>query len=70
MYEFKQFDNGLYYLDTAVVNKTKPSVINYSLVQTVKDNKQYFTADEIRKAELARKYQECLFYPGSKTLGK
>ena len=70
-YEFKQFKNGLYYFDTSVVtNNTNPSITNYSLLQTVKDNKQYFTNNEIKGADLSRKYQEYLFYPGTKSLNK
>ena len=71
-YEFKQFNNGLYYFDTSVAlnDKNKPSVTNYSLLQTVTNNKQYFTHDEIKRADLSRKYQEYLFYPGTKSLSK
>ena len=37
---------------------------------TFTNNKQYFTHDEIKRADLSRKYQEYLFYPGTKTLTK
>ena len=73
VYEFKQFHNGLYYFDTSTAtrsNKSKTSVTNYSMLQTVDDNKQYFTSNEIKGADLSRKYQEYLFYPGTKTLTK
>ena len=43
---------------------------DYSMLQTVKNNKQYFTNNEIKGADLSRKYQEYLFYPGTKLLAK
>ena len=68
-YKFKQFKNGLYYFDVSVDrNKTKPSVTDYSVLQTVKNSKQCFTNNEIKEVDLSRKYQEHLFYPGTKLL--
>ena len=71
VYEFKQFHNGLYFFDTNTgtrSNKLKESVTEYSMLQSVEDNKQYFTSAEIKGADLSRKYQEYLFYPGTKSL--
>ena len=73
-YEFKQYKNGLYYFDTqensSGNDKTKDQVINYLLLQTVQDNKEYFTSNEIKGADPSGKYQEYLFYPSTKTLSK
>ena len=60
VFEFKQFNNGLYYFDTAASvcsNKPKDIVNNYSMVHTVSNNKSYFTANDIKGADLSRKYQ-------------
>ena len=51
-------------------NTTNSPVTNYSMLQTVSNNKKYFTRDEIKGADLSRKYQEYLFYPGTKSLNK
>ena len=73
-YEFKQYKNGLYYFDTndkiKSIGKNKDSVINYSFLNTVQDNKEYFTNSEIKSADASRKYQEYLFFPSTKTLSK
>ena len=59
---FKQFKNGLYFYDTNVVpSKTKPLSQNYSLIQTVDDNKSYFTRQEIKGVDTSRKLQEYLY---------
>ena len=64
--EFMQHQNGLYYFDTNSSN-TKTKLSHYSLLQTVSENKEYFSAQEIKGADLSRKYQEYLFFPGSNT---
>ena len=70
-FEFKQFENGLYYFDTSAANNSNNSpVTDYLMLQTVSNNKKYFTRDEIKGADLSRKYQEYLFYPGTKSLNK
>ena len=62
---FRQFKNGLYFYDTNVdLPKTKPLLQNYSLLQTVTENKSYFTRQEIKGADTSRKLQEYLYYPG------
>ena len=48
-------------------NKTKDSVTHYSLLQTVTENKSYFTPHEIKGADTSRKLQEYLYYPSTKT---
>ena len=41
---FKQFKNGLYVYDAnADLHKTKPLIQHYSLLQTITNNKSYFT---------------------------
>ena len=50
-YNFKPYANGLYYFDMNTIKssiKSKDDVTNYSLLQTVKNNKSYFTAQEIK----------------------
>ena len=65
---FKQFQNGLYFYDTNLdLHKTKPLLANYSLLQTVTDNKSYFTRQEIKGADTSRKLQEYLHFPGTTT---
>ena len=59
VYGFKQFHNGLYFVDTntcARSDKSKESVTDYLMLQNVDDNKQYFTSAEIKGADLSRKY--------------
>ena len=56
-FRFEPYDNGLYYLDLDKLvssSKTKSTVTNYSLLQTVKENKSYFTAQEIKGADMSR----------------
>ena len=67
---FKPYSNGLFYYDmeTVTSNKFKETVKPYSLVQTVESNKQFFTANEIKGADMSRNYQEILFFPGTSTL--
>ena len=58
VFKFQQFQNGLYFLgaDTYVMeNKTKDSVIHYSLLQKRAENKSYFTPHEIKGADTSRK---------------
>ena len=73
VFHFMPFATGLYYYDTncapQVITKdegeTKPksNVTHYSLLQTVNDNKQYFTDAEIKGAEKARLQQEHIGWP-------
>ena len=70
-YDFNMYENGLYYFDTNNTDhfvKNKSQLSNYSLLQTVKDNKTYFSKQEIKGADTSRDIQEYLFYPGTKTL--
>jgi hypothetical protein len=46
--------NGLYFFDTVTETKSKQDVTPYSFLETVKDNKQYFSNQEIKGAESAR----------------
>ena len=65
------YGNGLYFFDTNNTDyfvKNKSQVSNYSLLQTVTDNKTYFSKQEIKGADTSREMQEYLFYPGTKTL--
>ena len=67
---FSPYKNGLYYFDTntSVTNpKSKLELENYSFLNTVSDNKQYFSAQEIKGADTSRKLQEYLFFPDANT---
>ena len=66
-FEFSQYKNRLYYFDknNPVSNsKPKPELHDYSLLSTVSENKTYFSAQEIKGADLSRKFQEYLFFLG------
>ena len=68
-YEFKQYKNGLYFLDVQeATNKPNSTFLNYTLLQTVDNNKQFFSTAEINGADKSRYYQEYLFYPSTSTM--
>ena len=70
-YTFNMYENGLYFFDTNNTDhfvKSKSQLSNYSLLQTVTDNKTYFSKQEIKGADTSRQIQEYLYYPGTKTL--
>ena len=67
-YHFLPFENGLYYFDTRIEPKSvednnKEVVSPYSLLQSVVDNKAFYTQREIKGAENARLQQEALGWP-------
>ena len=67
-YQFLPFENGLYYFDTrneprSVDDNTNNEVSPYLLLQTVEDNKAFYTQREIKGAENARLQQEALGWP-------
>ena len=65
---FSQFRNGLYYFDTNTIvtnSKPKSELVNYSFLNTVSDNKQFFSTQEIKGADTSRKLQEYLFFPST-----
>lgn len=57
LYKFAPFANRLYYYDTRVgpetvdTPKPKSKLYRYSLLQSVADNKSFYTAREIKGAE-------------------
>ena len=68
LYYFASFDTGLYYVDTSkapqkVSSKTKSSVFPYSLLQSVEDNKKFYSMAEIKGADNAPKQQEEIGWP-------
>ena len=68
---FEQYKNGLYFIDTSKpvdTSKTKCELNNYSFLSTVSDNKEYFSQQEIKGADISRQVQEYLFFPSSNTL--
>ena len=68
IYTFTEGKDGLYYIDTADLSKHKQSVMSYCFIQTVKDNKRYFTDAENKSAERARLLQVELGWPSISTL--
>lgn len=64
-YEFICRGGGLYYYVMAPANnnKTKSTVDQYSLYSTVKNNKEYFTANEIKLADKARNTMRSIGWP-------
>ena len=70
---FEQYNSGLYYYDTKIPvesDKNNKELINYSFLNTVSNNKTYFTKQEIKGANTSRQIQEYLFFPSSTTLKK
>ena len=70
VFEFVQHHNGLYFFDTnnpVPISKPKSELSNYSLLTTVSENKEFFSSQEIKGADLSRKFQEYLFFPGPNT---
>ena len=68
LYHFLPFDNGLYYFDTrneprSVDDNTNDVITPYLLLQSVEDNKAFYTQREIKGAENARLLQEALGWP-------
>ena len=67
-YHFLPYSTGLYYWDTlrepiTVDTNTNDNVSPYSLLQSVEDNKKFYTSSEIKGAENARRQQEELGWP-------
>ena len=69
MYKFNQCEDGLYFFDTNH-KSTNPPVNCYSvnLLQSVNDNKKYYTAREVQGAEAAQKLQQTLGWPSTPAL--
>ena len=63
LYYFASFDTGLYYFDASkapqtVSGKTKSSVSPYLFLQSVEDNKKFYSMTKIKGVDNARKQQE------------
>jgi hypothetical protein len=67
VYKFQECANGLYFFDTASSVKSKSEITPYSFLETVKDNKQFFTSQEIKGAEKARSIQQEIGWPSTST---
>ena len=73
MFKFKQCKDGLYYLDTNradlhIFNYSNDNLSNYSnftLLQTVRSNKEFLSKKEIKGAEDARREQELIGWPST-----
>ena len=60
-------NKSLYYYDTNSNNHSKTKVNNYGVNQlnTVANNKLFFTKRQIKNAETARHLQQCIGWPSS-----
>ena len=68
---FEQYQNGLYFFDTnkpVETSKSKCELTNYSFLSTISDNKEYFSQQEIKGADISRQMQEYSFFPSSNIL--
>ena len=62
--KFRPCSDGLYYFDTATL-KSKTTVTDYSFLETVMSNKEYFTSQEIQGADNARLLQRDIGWPST-----
>jgi hypothetical protein len=67
VYTFKPCYEGLYYWNTNTL-KPKSAFNNYSFLETVKGNKEYFIAQEIKGAEESRLLQQHTGWPSTDNL--
>ena len=68
---FEQYKTGLCYFDTdkhVESYKINNELTHYSFLNTVSDNKTYFSRQEIKGADASRNIQEYLYFPSSSTL--
>ena len=68
-YKFKECSEGLYCYDTDDdgVNEAMPLTQQLAFPQTVQENKRFFTQDEIKGAEEARRIQQLIGWPSTTT---
>ena len=63
--KFKKCESGLYFYDTEkrennveeINNINENEIIDYSYLQTVQENKNFLTKEEVTRASKARRYQ-------------
>jgi hypothetical protein len=65
VFKFQECDDGLYYYDTANCNSNKVEVTNYSFLETVDENSNFFSADEIKGALHACQTQQEMNWPST-----
>ena len=64
---FKECESGLYFYDTEkkennveeINNINENEIIDYYSLQTVQENKNFLTKEEVARASKARRYQYC-----------
>ena len=61
--KFVESNSGLFYFETNNNGKTKQSVTDYTLVQTVEENKSHYSRCNIEGADKSREIQEILGHP-------
>ena len=62
--KFRPCSDGLYYFDTNTL-KSKSTVTDYSFLETVKSNKEFFSSQEIQGADNARLLQRDIGWPST-----
>ena len=65
VFEFIQHQNGLYFFDTnnpVPISKPKPELSDYSLLTTVSENKEFFSSQEIKGADIYRRWSNTCTY--------
>jgi len=70
---FEQYKTGLhfFYMNKSVaMDKNKRELKHSSFLNTVADNKTYFSQQEIKGVNMSRQIQESLFFPSSNILKK
>ena len=64
VYDFVCGGGGLYYyVMTPTMDKTKEHVTQYSMYSTVNSNKEFFSNQEVKRADTARELQRALGWP-------
>jgi hypothetical protein len=63
--KFRECDDGLYYYDTAEHNHNNVELTNYSFLETVADNSNFFSTDEIKGALRAHQTQQEMNWPST-----
>jgi len=64
-FRFEQINDGLYAYNPVSEIKSNNTITNYSFASTVKANKNFFTRDQINRADRARKLQEYIGWPST-----
>ena len=69
--KFMEYTDGLYYYDTSKSKEKvnvypSPTNQNFSFLSTVRQNKSIFNKKQVRAADMARDFQQCIGWPSDK----